>query len=39
MKIKNWPVLSFEKAKDTYMTIHLWTQILGKIKIKNTALD
>lgn len=34
MKIKNWPVLSFEKAKDTYLTIHLWTQFLGKIKIK-----
>lgn len=34
MKIKNWPVLSFAKAKDTYLTIHLWIQILGKIKIK-----
>jgi len=28
-----WPELSFEKGKETYQTIHLWTQILGKIKL------
>ena len=29
---QHWPQLSYEKAKDTYHTIHLWTQIVGKIK-------
>lgn len=28
-----WPELSYEKGKDTYKTIHLWTQIIGKIKL------
>ncbi|GEO02856.1 hypothetical protein AAE02nite_05200 [Adhaeribacter aerolatus] len=28
-----WPELSFEEAKATYQTIHLWTQIAGKIKL------
>ena len=29
----NWPVLSYEKGKDTYDTLHMWTQIVGKIKL------
>ena len=29
----NWPELSYEKGKDTYSTIHMWTQIVGKIKL------
>jgi hypothetical protein len=28
-----WPVLSYADAKDTYQTWHLWTQIVGKIKL------
>lgn len=28
-----WPVLSYENGKDTYDTLHMWTQILGKIKL------
>ena len=28
-----WPKLSYEKGKDTYATIHMWTQIVGKIKL------
>lgn len=28
-----WPALSYPEAKATYETIHLWTQILGKIKL------
>ncbi len=28
-----WPTLSYEKGKDTYDTLHMWTQILGKIKL------
>ena len=28
-----WPALSFTEAKETYETIHLWTQIIGKIRL------
>lgn len=28
-----WPVLSYPDGKNTYETLHLWTQILGKIKL------
>lgn len=33
MKKENWPALSYKDAKGTYETIHLWTQIAGKIKL------
>jgi hypothetical protein len=32
MNIK-WPQLSYPDAKDSYETVHLWTQIVGKIKL------
>lgn len=28
-----WPKLSYDKGKDTYNTLHMWTQIVGKIKL------
>lgn len=28
-----WPTLSYENGKDTYATMHMWTQIVGKIKL------
>lgn len=28
-----WPPLAYEKGKDTYATIHMWTQIVGKVKL------
>lgn len=28
-----WPELSYEKGKATYETLHMWTQIVGKIKL------
>lgn len=28
-----WPALSYEKGRDTYATLHMWTQIVGKIKL------
>ncbi len=28
-----WPELSYENGKDTYATLHMWTQIVGKIKL------
>ncbi|MGN6804134.1 MAG: DUF5996 family protein [Ginsengibacter sp.] len=30
---EKWPVLSYEKSKDTFETLHMWTQIVGKIKL------
>lgn len=29
----HWPVLSYENGKDTYATMHMWTQIVGKINL------
>lgn len=29
----NWPVLSYEKGKESYDTLHMWAQIVGKIKL------
>lgn len=31
-----WPDLAFENWKDTLATVHLWTQIVGKIRLKQT---
>ena len=33
MDTSKWPELSYEDAKETYQTIHLWSQIVGKIKL------
>ena len=33
MKNSSWPELSYQEAKETYETLHLWTQIAGKIKL------
>jgi hypothetical protein len=34
IKQEQWPVLAFENWKDTIATLHLWTQIVGKIRLK-----
>jgi hypothetical protein len=31
---KPWPELSYEKGKDTFETLHLFTQVVGKIKLE-----
>jgi hypothetical protein len=31
---EQWPDLAFENWKDTVATLHLWTQIVGKIRLK-----
>ena len=28
-----WPALNYDKGKDTFATLHMWTQIVGKIKL------
>lgn len=33
---QSWPVLDYEKYKDTLATVHLWTQIVGKIRLSNS---
>ena len=30
---KNWPILSYETGKETYDTLQLFTQVVGKIKL------
>ena len=31
-----WPALPLEEWKDTYATLHMWTQIVGKIRFAQT---
>lgn len=33
-----WPSLPFEAWKDTCETLHLWTQIVGKVRMKLSPL-
>ena len=31
-----WPELSYAAWKDTYATLRLWTQIVGKVRLAQT---
>ena len=33
-----WPALPLDEWKDTYATLHMWTQIVGKIRMRLTPL-
>src|ERR1051325_6234370 len=33
-----WPSLSLKEWQDTYSTLHMWTQIVGKIRLTRTPL-
>ena len=33
-----WPALPLEAWKDTYATLHMWTQIVGKVRLELTPL-
>ena len=33
-----WPSLPLDEWKDTYATLHMWTQIVGKIRLELTPL-
>jgi Family of unknown function (DUF5996) len=35
-KTDAWPALPFEKWRDTCATLHLWTQVIGKIRLAQT---
>lgn len=34
--LEPWPSLAFAAWKDTYATLHMWTQIVGKIRLVQT---
>jgi hypothetical protein len=34
----NWPELIFEEWQDTLATLHMWTQVVGKIRLEQTPL-
>ncbi len=38
MNIEAWPPLPLEAWKKSYETLHLWTQIIGKIRVARTPL-
>jgi hypothetical protein len=33
-----WPALPLESWRDTYATLHMWTQIVGKVRLRLTPL-
>lgn len=35
---RQWPPLPLQQWKDTYATLHMWTQIVGKIRLAFTPL-
>src|SRR5918995_2734413 len=35
-RTEDWPALPYEAWKDTCTTLHLWTQIVGKIRLAQT---
>jgi hypothetical protein len=37
-KSEIWPALPFKDWQDTYATLHMWTQIVGKIRLAQTPL-
>ena len=32
-QMERWPSLPFSEWKDTYATLHMWTQIVGKVRL------
>jgi Family of unknown function (DUF5996) len=39
MNNNSWPELPLAEWKDTYETLHMWIQIVGKIRLKLTPLE
>ena len=33
-----WPILKFSEWQDTLATLHMWTQVVGKIRLEQTPL-
>ena len=34
----DWPILKFAEWQDTLATLHMWTQVVGKIRLEQTPL-
>ena len=39
MTIDSWPELPLREWKDTLATLHMWTQIVGKIRLKQSPFE
>ena len=37
-KANDWPPLLLAEWQDTYATLHMWTQVVGKIRLSRTPL-
>jgi hypothetical protein len=37
-KPESWPALPLEARQDTYATLHMWTQIVGKVRLAQSPL-
>ena len=37
-KPESWPALPLEAWQDTYATLHMWTQIVGKVRLALSPL-
>jgi hypothetical protein len=35
-RLEQWPSLPYDAWKDTYATLHMWTQIVGKLRLAQT---
>jgi hypothetical protein len=35
--VTDWPELPLAAWKDTYETLHMWTQIVGKVRMQRCA--
>ena len=35
---ESWPALPLDEWKDTYATLHMWTQVIGKVRLALTPL-
>lgn len=36
--MSSWPSLKFSEWQDTFATLHMWTQVVGKIRLEQTPL-
>jgi hypothetical protein len=33
-RVEHWPALPYEAWRDTCQTLHMWTQIVGKVRLE-----
>jgi hypothetical protein len=38
LSVMSWPALPLEEWKDTCATLHMWTQVVGKVRLEQTPL-